>query len=171
MLISTNGQRVLKILHLFAVCCWVGGGMGLLLLLFAAKDAETADEMFGILKSHKFITVIVTVYMGAYGTFFTGLIYSMCTNRGFFRHKWVVLKWIMTLGMIVYGMTCLGAWGTQMLEMAADAGLAALQDPEFLKVYNRQVTATIIYMVLFVVAFILSEYKPWEREELARRLP
>lgn len=170
MLISTNGQRILKILHLFAVCFWVGGGMGLLLLLYVARDAQSSAELFGILKSYRFVNVIVTVYMGAYGTLFTGLAYSLCTNRGFLRHKWIILKWAMTLGMIVFGSAYLGGWSTQMLETAAAEGLSALASSEFLAMYDRQLLALALYMLLFILAFFLSVYQPWEREELKRRL-
>lgn len=169
MLISTEAQKILKIFHLFAVCFWVGGGMGLLLLLHAAKDASSADELFGILKSYRFINVIVTVYMGAYGSFFTGLAYSLCTNRGFFRHKWIIIKWLMTLGMILCGSFFLGVWSTQMLETAASMGLAALRDPQFLAIYDKHFDALLVYMALFVLATVLSVYKPWEREELIRQ--
>ena len=169
MLISNEAQKVLKIFHLFAVCFWVGGSMGLTLLLHAAKDAGSAGELFGILKSYRFISVIVTVYMGAYGSFFTGLAYSLCTNRGFFRHKWIILKWAVTLGMIIYGSAYLGAWSTQMLEMAAAEGLAALKDPAFQTVYDNHIIALFAYMALFILATILSVYKPWERDELIRQ--
>lgn len=169
MLISNNAQKILKIFHLFAVCFWVGGGMGLMLLLRAAPDAGSADELFGILKSYRFINVIVTVYMGAYCSFFTGLAYSLCTNRGFFRHKWIILKWGMTLAMILCGSFFLGPWSTQMLEMTTSMGLAALEDPEFKQIYSQHMYALIMYMALFIVATVLSVYKPWEREELVRQ--
>lgn len=169
MLLSNNAQKILKVFHLLAVCFWVGGGMGLLLLLYAAMDATSADELFGILKSYSFINVIVTVYMGAYASFFTGLAYSLCTNRGFFRHKWIVLKWLMTLGMILGGSFFLGPWSTRMLEMAKSSGLAALQDPEFQKIYAMHTKTLFVYMAIFVVATVLSVYKPWEREEIMRR--
>ena len=169
MLISTNAQKILKIFHLFAVCFWVGGGMSQMLLLYAAKDTGSADELFGLLKSYRFINVIVTVYMGAYGSFFTGLAYSLCTNRGFFRHKWIIIKWAMTVGMIVCGSVFLSVWSTQMLEMAAAMGLDALRSPEFLAVYDKHLIALIVYFLLFVVATVLSVYKPWERDEVLRQ--
>lgn len=170
MLISNEAQKILKVFHLFTVCFWVGGGMGLILLLRAAMDAGSADELFGILKSYRFINVIITVYMGAYGSFFTGLAYSLCTNRGFFRHKWIILKWAMTLGMIIHGTAYLGVWSTRMLEMAAAMGLAALADPEFQRIYTRHLYASWIYMGLLVAATVLSVYKPWEKEEIYREI-
>lgn len=166
MIISTEAQKILKTLHLLAVCFWVGGGMGQILLLSATQDAGSAGELFGILKSYRFINVIVTVYMGAYGSLFTGLAYSLCTNRGFFRHKWIIIKWVMTLTMMLCGSLFLSAWSTQMLESAVNVGLAALQTEEFQHLYEKHLLALIGFMVLFVAATLLSVYKPWEREEL-----
>lgn len=171
MLISTNGQKILKIFHLFAVCYWVGGGMGLLLLLYAAKSAGSSDELVGILRSYRFINVIVTVYMGAYASFFTGLAYSLCTNRGFFRHKWIIYKWVMTVGMIAAGMAFLSPWSTRMYEQALQHGILVLQHPEFTAIYEKHMIVLLVYLALFIVATILSVYKPWEREEIARRQP
>ncbi|CAK7071594.1 MAG: hypothetical protein DELT_01918 [Desulfovibrio sp.] len=171
MLISNNGQKILKIFHLFAVCFWVGGGMGLLLLLYAAKSAASSDELVGILRSYRFVNVIVTVYMGAYASFFTGLAYSLCTNRGFFRHKWIIAKWVMTVAMIAAGMAFLGPWSTQMLEMAITGGLHALRHPDFIRIYELHTMVIAAYMALFVVATVLSVYKPWEREEQSRHQP
>lgn len=169
MLISSEAQKVLKVFHLFAVCFWVGGGMGLILLLHAALDAGSSEELFGILKSYRFINVIITVYMGAYGSFFTGLAYSLCTNRGFFRHKWIIIKWVMTLGMILCGSFILSGWSTRMLEMAVTMGIAALQSPEFQQLYMRHFCVITGYMALFVVATVLSVYKPWEKDEIIRQ--
>ncbi len=169
MLISNNAMKILIIFHLFAVCFWVGGGLGLMLLLYAVKNAGSADELFGILKSYQFISVIMTVYMGAYGSFFTGLAYSLYTNRGFFRHKWIIIKWVMTVGMILCGSLYLGPWSTQMLETAVSMGLDALRSPHFLTIYDKHMNMLIFYTLLFIVATILSVYKPWERDELLRQ--
>jgi hypothetical protein len=171
MLISNNGQKILKIFHLFAVCFWVGGGTGLLLLLYAAKSAADSGELIGILRSYHFISVIITVYMGAYASFFTGLAYSLCTNRGFFRHKWIIYKWVMTVIMIGVGMVFLGPWSTQMYEQALQFGLSALQRPEFNGIYDKHMAILIVYLALFIVATVLSVFKPWEREELSRQRP
>lgn len=168
MLISTEAQKVLKIFHLFAVCFWVGGAMGLILLLRAALDAGSADELFGILKSYRFINVIITVYMGAYGSFFTGLAYSLCTNRGFFRHKWIILKWALTMYLILAGSFMLGPWSTFLLETAGKMGLAALSDPEYIRVSSLHWALEIAGLFLFVAATAISVYKPWEiRESIA----
>ena len=143
--------------------------MGLILLRYAAMNAQTGEELFGILKSYRFISVILTVYIGAYGSLFTGLAYSLCTNRGFIRHKWVILKWVITLSMIIYGDIVLGPWSASLLEVAGSMGLEALQDPDFLYTYRLHMRVLIIYILLFIVSTAISVYKPWELQETMKR--
>lgn len=166
MLISANAQRILKVLHLITTSCWMGGCLALTILLYAAQHSQSDAELFGVLKSYKYVNVIVTVYLGAYGSLFTGLAYSLCTNRGFIRHKWVIIKWVITLGMIYGGSAYLGRWSTAMLEMASDTGLAALANAEYLSFQSLLMKGSLICLVLYVLAIVLSVYKPWEQKEI-----
>ncbi|MDL2291085.1 hypothetical protein LJC09_03180 [Desulfovibrio sp. OttesenSCG-928-F20] len=166
MFISVNAQKLLKVLHLITASCWFGGCLALSILMHAAQYAQSDAELFGVLKSYKYLNVIITVYLGAYGTLFTGLAYSLCTNRGFIRHKWVIAKWVMTLGMIYGGAVYLGTWSTSLLEMSQTMGLAALENAEYLRAHTLTSWGQIICLVLFLLSFLLSVYKPWEQEEI-----
>lgn len=166
MLISANAQKILKIIHLLAIANWMGGELAQVVLLYASNHAQSADELFGILKSFKFVNFMVTIYLGAYGSLFTGLVYSVCTNRGFIRHKWIIIKWLLTLGMILFGTFWLANWGTVMLERAHLLGLDCLQDPEYLMMHRRMAITLVVYIALFTLATILSVYKPWEYDEI-----
>lgn len=166
MLISANAQKILKTLHFITASCWFGGCLSMALLMYAAEYAQSDAEFFGILKSYKYLNVIITVYLGAYGTLFTGLAYSLCTNRGFTRHKWVVAKWVMTLGMIYGGAAYLGPGSTLMLEMARDMGLAALENAAYLQARFIVMTGQLVCLALFLLSVLLSVYKPWEQDEV-----
>lgn len=165
MLISGNAQKILKILHLFAVCFWIGGGVSLMTLLYASEYAQSGGELYGMLRSFRFVSVVVVVWGGALGSFFTGVAYSLCTNRGFFRHKWIILKWVFTLYLILAGTQWLGPWSTFLFEKAGDIGLAALQDPEYIRVASLHWTMQIVDMSVFLAATVISVYKPWETSE------
>lgn len=169
MLISVNGQKILKVLHLVTASCWFGGGLALAVLMYASQYAQSDAELFGMLKSYKYLNVIITVYLGAYGTLFTGLAYSLCTNRGFVRHKWIIAKWVMTLGMIYGGSVYLGPWSTSMLEMSQTMGLFALENAEYLNAQALASRGQIICLVVFLLSILLSVYKPWEQKELRAR--
>lgn len=170
MIISGNAQRILKILHLLAVCFWIGGYLSQLLLYYTSATAQSGDELFGILRSSRFISVYVVVYLGALGSFFTGLAYSLCTNRGFFRHKWVVIKWFSTIYLMCCGGFLLGPWSVSLLEAALTLDMAVFTDPGYLEVRAKLLKLLTVQMGLLILLIVISVYKPWETAESIRLL-
>ena len=168
MIISTNGQRILKILHLLAVSFWVGGGLSELILFYTSATAQTGGELFGILRGSRFVSIYVVVYLGAFGSFFTGLAYSMCTNRGFFRHKWIIIKWATTVYLMIGGTWFLGPWGIEMLEAVQVMGLEVLSDPAYLEIRGKLLTLLAVHMGAFAALIVISVFKPWEVQESIR---
>jgi len=165
MIISSNGQRILKILHLLAVSFWVGGGFSEMVLYYASSTAQSGGELFGLLRGCRFVSIYVVVYLGAFGSFFTGLAYSMCTNRGFFRHKWVIIKWATTVYLMVCGTWFLGPWGIEMLEKAQVMGLESLSDPAYQEIRSKLLTLLSVHVSAFVALIVISVFKPWEVKE------
>lgn len=170
MIISGNAQRILKILHLLAVSFWIGGCLSGIILYYICTWAESGDELFGVLRSSQFVSMFVVVYLGAYGSFFTGLAYSMCTHRGFFRHKWIIIKWGTTVYMMIVGTYILGPWSATMLETAQARGLAALSDTGFILARTHLLSLSAVHMALFIILTVISVYKPWETAESIRLL-
>jgi len=168
MMLGPRGQNILKVLHLLAVYSWVGASFSLLILWLFGPVPQSGEELFGMRKAHNFIAFVAAGNVGSYGTLFTGVAYSLCTNRGFFRHKWVIVKWIITLGIILLGYFCFAPLHTQLLEHVIQSGMVVPNDPAYLELmYEYEVLAAFV-MLLFLVATILSVYKPWEKTELLR---
>lgn len=170
MIISVQAQRILKVLHLLAVAAWIGGYLSEVLLFYASTTAQTGDELFGMLRSSRYVAMYVVVYLGAFGSFFTGLAYSLCTNRGFFRHRWVIIKWASTVALIFFGTWYLGPWSVEMLELAQDLGLAALAAPDFLALRSGHLSFLIVNLAVFILLIAVSVFKPWETAEAVRLL-
>lgn len=170
MIITVNAQRILKILHILAICFWVGGSLSEVLLCFASTTAQNGEEFFGILRSSRFVSVYVVVYLGAFGSFFTGLAYSLCTNRGFFRHKWIIIKWGSTVGLMLLGGFCLGPRAVKMLESAQSLGLAAYTDAAYLALSDKQLGGQAIHLAVLIILIVISVFKPWETGESIRLL-
>jgi hypothetical protein len=62
------------------------------------------------------------------GTAITGLLYSLLTPWGFFRHRWLLAKWAIALFCVLSGALWLGPSETAMLEISGRLGGAALSD-------------------------------------------
>ena len=160
--LKARGLRWLKGFHLIAVACWLGGAVSLLLLYFLKPGVTDGGVLYGINRSIHHVDMAVVVVPGAFGCLLTGLLYSSLSHWGFFRHPWLVCKWIVTVAAILFGTFFLGPWETAMMEISGAIGLEALADPAYR--YNERMNLTfgaVQTMVLVVVVFI-SIFKPWK---------
>ena len=161
--LSAKGLKWLKGFHLVAVSCWIGGGVSLILLYFLKNGVEDGNILYGINQSIHHVDIAVVVIPGALGCLITGLIYSSFSNWGFFKHGWMIFKWIVTVVAILFGTFFLGPWETTMMEISGKLGISSLSNPEYL--YNQKMNlifgATQV-LVLMVTVFI-SIFKPWKK--------
>lgn len=163
MYLREKGQLVLRVLHLIAVSCWLGSTLCTLFLVHLAPLAGADDELFGMLKSSVIINQYILVPTGAFGTLFTGLAYSLCTHRGFIRYGWITCKWLITIGMLLFGTVCLGPWAGQELDEVYKYGLSAYQRPDIAALHDRRELACAVYAGLLLFSFALSVFRPGER--------
>ena len=166
--LGAKGLRWLKGFHLIAVSCWVGGAVALLLLYFIKQDVNDGGVLYGINRSIHHVDMAVVVIPGALGCLLTGIIYSTFSNWGFFKHKWMVVKWIVTVAAILFGTFYLGPWETTMMEISGKLGISALTDPSYL--YNQRMNlffGALQCLVLMTTVFI-SIFKPWKKKEKNR---
>jgi hypothetical protein len=107
----------------------------------------------------------IVVIPGAIGSLLTGLIYSIFTQWGFFKHNWLTFKWIVTLTAILFGTFFLGPWETAMMEISGKIGIASISDPAY--IYNQQMNlmfGTVQVTVLCITIFV-SILKPWKSKK------
>ena len=162
---SAKGLKWLKGFHLVAVSCWVGGGVSLILLYFLKSGMEDGKILYGINQSIHHVDIAVVVIPGALGCLVTGLIYSSFSNWGFFKHGWIIFKWIVTVAAILFGTFFLGPWESTMMEISGILGISSLSDPEYL--YNQKMNLIFgaTQVLVLVVTVFISIFKPWKRRK------
>lgn len=155
----------LKGFHLLAVSCWVGGAVSLLLLYFLKNDVIDGAVLYGINRSIHHVDMAVVVIPGALGCLITGLIYSSLSNWGFFKYRWLIVKWIVTIAAILFGTFFLGPWETHMMEISGNIGISALRDQEYL--YNEKMNVVFggIQVLVLIVTMFISIFKPWKAKQ------
>ncbi|SRR6056297_525283 len=155
-----KGTRWLKTIHLVTVCMWVGGAASLLLIFFLSKPAN-GDELYGVNLAMKMVDDFAII-PGALGNICVGIIYGIWTKWGFFRHRWITVKWIMTIVQALFGTFFLGPWLNSNVAIAARLRDTAFTDPQFL--YNQQMNSIfgIIQLSLLLVMVWISVFKPWK---------
>jgi uncharacterized membrane protein len=163
--LKAKGLKWLKSFHMIAVSCWVGGAVSLILLYFLKNGIDNGGVLYGINQSIHHVDIAVVVIPGAFGCLVTGLIYSSFSNWGFFKHTWMIFKWIVTVAAILFGTFFLGPWETNMMEISGKIGLSSFNNSDYL--YNEKMNlifGTIQVLVLMITIFI-SIFKPWKSKK------
>ena len=160
---NARQTKWLKGFHLLAVSGWAGGALSLAILHFLRfKGAEAANDLHGIDRAAHLIDMGIIVGLGATGCLITGLLYSLCTNWGFFRHKWVAAKWIVTLFCVLAGTFALGPWEKAMVAISGQLGGEALSDAKYLSSMHLNFWGGILQIALIVFMIFISVFKPWK---------
>jgi len=153
----------LKIFHLLFVSAWIGGQMSLILIQHIKYQLATPEHLYGILASIKAIDDIVIV--GGIGCLLTGLVYSMMTHWGFFKFRWLTVKWIATVLLILFGTFFLGPWLNGMTQISANEHALALINPHYLYDEKMQMTWGSIPLGINIFLVGISVLKPWKRQK------
>ncbi len=159
-------MRWLKGFHLLAVSCWIGGAVALMMLYFIKADLDNGGTLYGINKSIHHIDMAVIVLPGAFGCLITGIIYSAFTSWGFFKHKWLILKWIITIVAIIFGTFWLGPWETNMMEISRDLGISALSDHTYLHNQKMNFLFGGVQCLILIITLFISIFKPWKNKKV-----
>ena len=162
---SAAQTKWLKCIHLLAVAGWAGGAISLMLLHFLRFGGVGAgNELHGIDRASHMIDDWAIVALGALGCLVTGLLYSIFTNWGFFRHRWIGVKWIITIFCILFGTFFLGPWESEMVNISQKTGSAALQDSAYISSMHLNFWFGIVQVILIIFTIFISVFKPWRRK-------
>lgn len=159
--LSASGQKFLKSIHLVAAGLWLSCVIVLLMMPVLSGDIVTGEELYMYNLIYHFIDMYILT-PAAIATLLTGFVYSLFTRWGFFRHGWLIYKWIATLGIIVSGTFYLGPMVTKMLTIADLERLGALNDAYYVRGVTIGIWAALINAALLVCAVFFSVYKPWK---------
>ena len=156
---SSAAQKWLKSFHVFFSCLWAGGAMSLVLQFFFLKAGD-GMQLYGITQSMKFIDDFIII-PGALGCLLTGILYSSLTNWGWFKHRWITVKWCVNFYGVVFGTIGLGPWLNSLPPIAKAEGMAALSNAVYM--HNREMLCCFgtFQACSLVFALFISSLKPW----------
>ncbi len=152
-------------LHLLFAFGWIVGGLALCLLVFITFP-ESGDELY---MRSRILQIIDDnfIVVGAMGALVTGLIYSIWTNWSFFKHRWIIVKWVMIVLQILFGTFVLGPCINNNVTMANELRDAALTNPIFLENIRMTQVWGSIQTALLLVIIVISVQKPWKQKKNA----
>ena len=148
--------------HVTVSVGWIGAvavflalaGLGL-----TSRDPITVRGVYLVMEHAAWLTLVPL----AFATLATGLVMSLGTSWGLFRHYWVVFKLVIT----VFATTVLLIYMETFREMAAvaadtDRGLESVRNPSPL-------VHSVLALVVLVIAIVLAIYKPQALTPYGRR--
>jgi hypothetical protein len=77
--VGSKGIKALKFFHLLTAGLWLGGAVGLNLMIFGLALPETGGELYGYNLACKFVDDFAVI-PGAIGCLLTGFLFSLLTQ-------------------------------------------------------------------------------------------
>ena len=154
--LSNSGYKIVKIIHILSASIWIGSGIIVLFLMtFILNKNNLSEILFAVHYIDLFIIIPANTV-----TMTTGFIFSIFSNWGFIKNKWIILKYCINFIPMILGGIIFAPIIFKMLSIIKEIGEDAIIDPDFVKskyIFNGSL---IIILVLLILAVCLTVFKP-----------
>ncbi len=144
--------------HVASSVGWLGAIAGFLALSIAGLTSQDAEIVRGAYLSMNLIGRFVILPLGL-GALLTGIIQSLGTQWGLFRHYWIVVKLMLALGaaalLILHQFTAVAAAAARV------SGIAAGALPSVAPLGAQLVLDSALAAFVLLAATAISVFKPW----------
>jgi hypothetical protein len=161
--LGPNSLKWLKIIHIILVTLFFGGIMSSVALNYGIHFAFY-EETF---QTYKNIVIISDqiVRIGAIGTLLVGFVYGFFTKWGFFKHKWVTVKWILFIIQTFVGIFIVDAFMMENMAILEVEKSAALNNPVFIQNHEWRQYAVLFQIITTLFIICISVIKPWKKRK------
>lgn len=158
--LGVKGRAWLKGFHVFFSCAWLGTALSMMLVMLLKSTLPNGDELYAAMASIKLMDDFIII-PAALGSLITGLLICWLTNWGFTRFNWVMVKWVVTIALVLFGTFWLGPWLNGATAMADAERALALQNSTYL--YYRQMNLIFgsAQALILVILIFITALKPW----------
>jgi hypothetical protein len=166
-LLGIAGKQWLKSAHLVVSVIWLGAAisMNVLRLVWTPAtdgDLYAVDHAIGLIDNW-------VVVPAAWASLLTGLLESWLTAWGFFKYRWVTLKWIGTVAIMLSAPLFISQWDRQIEAISKAEGLLALQNPAYLHYRLLYGWSAAGFILVLALLSLISTLKPWSRTDKLKR--
>lgn len=162
-MLNKNQTKALKFFHLIFASCWLGGILSITIVTNDNSIVSREGMLIGINTAGKLIDKFLVI-TGAMGCLITGILYSILTPWGFFKHKWIIFKWIITICCVMIGIFFLGVWKEELFVLSYNLGNAALNDTTYLMIQSKRLVLVLLQISALLFIFAISIIKPWNKK-------
>ena len=160
--LNPTGTKILKILHLLVVMTWAVSIIAMWVLSWISYD--TGQELFMYYKCMVWIDRLLTV-PAAILSIGTGIFYGLLTPWGFFKQRWIIVKWIVCgvvilLASLVFYLACQHAYSTILQNYDA-----SLNNNQVLTSLKMARDASFYQAIALIFLVVISVFKPWRKHQ------
>lgn len=159
--LNAKGMKVLKTCHLLVVMIWVVGVIGMAIINLITP--QSGDELYMTLYISRLIDDVLVI-PGAVLTVITAVVYGFFTNWGFFKHRWITVKWIVSILIILVGTFYFSPKLDKSLEIADLTRDAAFNNIELISNQQVSLVGAFVQASLLVILVVISVFKPWKKK-------
>ena len=168
-LLGTTGKQWLKSIHLILSVIWLGAAISMNILRFAWAPSAQGD-LYAVDHSIALIDNWVVV-PAAWGSLLSGFLESWLTSWGFFKYRWVTVKWIGTVAIMIYAPLFVSQWDRKIEAISEVEGLSALQNPAYLQYRLLYTLSGIGLIAILALLSMISTLKPWTKQDRLNSKP
>lgn len=154
---GARGMKILKSCHLIFAMMWVVGVMAMAIINLI--EPQTGDELYMSLFVSRLIDDVLVI-PGAILTVIIAVIYGTSTNWGFFKHRWITVKWIVSMLVILVGTFYFSPKLDRCLEIADEMRDAAFNNTELISNSQISLVGAFIQAAILTSLVIVSVFKP-----------
>lgn len=160
--LGPKSMKYLKMIHVLLVVLFFGGILSSLSINLTI-DFSTYDET---LLAYKNIIIISDqiIRFGAVGTLLIGFVYGFFTNWGFFKHRWVGVKFVLYMVQTIVGIFIVDHLMMANMNLLETQKEMALTNPVFIQNHEWRLYAVYFQIAVTVFIFIISYLKPWKKK-------
>jgi uncharacterized membrane protein len=158
-LYSHRAKLLMRTLHTFASCAWVGGVSAVMIILNNDRRTINGDELFAF---NSAITTIDDILIGpaAVLSLLSGALLCLTSKWGFFKHGWVIMKWVGTLAAIYIGVAYLNPWMRELAHFSDILRDNVTQSIDYQQLFHKGIVAVSLQIATLVLLVIVSIFKP-----------
>ena len=160
--LSVKQKNWLLSAHIGFAALWTGTVFSMFLLSLRNTNATNANALYALNSAINLLDDYVVI-PSAIGSVITATFLCWGTNYGFTKFYWVIIKWILTTGLIIFGTFWLFPWGNAAETLSAQEGLQALESPIYSFDAKGVLIGTLIQVIFLSVIIGISVLKPWGR--------
>lgn len=151
--------RAIKIIHVFCACLWGGSSASMTLIQCLYQAGNATEQIVSSL-----LAMYIECYLvvpSAFGCLLTGIGYAVFTKFGFFRFKWIVFKWAITILYLIMGFMWYMPWLEKLTSNRKSVDSLSMIALESSMEYFTRISLDIAQIIVVFSIVCMSLIKPW----------